>query len=179
MALQTSSGRSLYKGRCSIAFRITNIETDLPRLNQELQRFDTQQQQLEELRQLVAAGAATTAVENSANGVPNQNNIAFVWTGGTLTLSWVAAFVKDHAGHYLPIPAGSRVLTASTAYWAAWNPAQQTMSFQVALESYANIPNMLILSNVFTGTGGQAGSAGGGGSESGGSGFSGLRYKNF
>jgi hypothetical protein len=160
-----------------MAFRITNLQTDLPRLNGELQRLDLHQQQIAELRQQLAKALSTAGLEQQANGVPNQNNIIFTWTGGTLTLSWAAAYVKDHLGHYQPIPAGSRVLAASTFYWAAWNVAQQSMSFQVSIDAFKAIPNELILCNIFTGAGGVNGTAGGGGSDSGGSGLNGGRYK--
>lgn len=137
------------------------------------------QQQLEQLKQIVAEVQAQGISEAQSNGVPNQNNITFTWTGGTLTVSWAAGYVKDHHNHFLPIPAGSRALSASTFYWAGWNPFHRTMSFQTSLAGFKSNSNILILSQFKTGTGAQTGTAGGGGSDPGGDGLNGRLYINF
>src|SRR5580765_8131116 len=110
-----------------MALRITNLETDLAKLNSELTRLDEHERRFKELELKLNNLSTQAATESKTNGVQNQNNIAFVWTGGTLTISWAAGYVKDHQGHYDPIPAGSQVALANTFYWAGWNPVHLTM----------------------------------------------------
>lgn len=159
-----------------MALKITDLK-DLPRLNVELARLDLHAQQIAELRAELRKHQVRTDLESQTNGVPNQNNVVFTWTGALI--NWTAAYVKDHSGAFLPIAAGSRPLLASTAYWAAWNPEHQSMSFQTKLTAYDNIPNALIICKFFTGTSAQTGVAGGGGGDTGGSAFNAKEYSNF
>ena len=129
-------------------------------LDVEVAGLQTQLDQLEEKREVVSI-----------------NNLEFLWTGATSTLSWVAGFVKDKNNKVYPVPAGSRTgLTTSTEYWAGWNPLHQTMSFTTALASLTNIPNMLIVCRIETGAG-VNGNSGGGGREDGDDGRSGDTYQ--
>jgi hypothetical protein len=162
-----------------MAFRITDYEKDLPRLNIELQRLDQLEQRINKLNDLAISNQQVVIQENLANGVQDQNNLTFTWTGATLTMSWAPGYVKDHQGHYNHVAAGSQVLAASTYYWVAWNTIHQTMSFNVNLDLLHGKPSLLVLCQVFTGTGAQTGAAGGGGTAVNGRDLSGLKYKNF
>ena len=161
-----------------MALRITNIERDISKLNKELTRLDGVDQELQRLRQEFFNLKKLQRQENIRNGVPNQNNVTFTWTGSSGLISWNDGYVKDHHGNYLPVRAGSTAGVNNTYYWAAWNPVHKTMSFQNNLDTYQKIPNALIVCQVFTGTGAQTATIGGGGSEpGGGSGLNGKQYK--
>jgi hypothetical protein len=166
-----------------MAFKITDISKDLPRLNTEIQRLDLHQQQITALQTQVGQLQKTLLVD-TVQGPTNhlsQNNIVFTWTGSTLTLSWAPAFIHS-VGNYLHIATGHMVLAASTYYWMAWNSKHQTMSAQTSYQALlqANGANNLsILCQIFTGTAGQSGPAGGGGTEPGGVGNNGKQYKDF
>ena len=163
-----------------MALTITNVETDLPKLNSELTRLDEHERRFKQLELHLNTLRDQVDTESTTNGVQNQNNITFVWAGGSLSVSWAAGYVKDHQGHYLPIPAGtSGGLLANTYYWAGWNPIHQAMSFNTNLDTLTKVLNVLIICQFFTGTGAQAGSLGGGGSVPGGQGLNGERFKTF
>lgn len=163
-----------------MALTISNIETDLPKLNSELSRLDRHTNDIASLKQELSNLKDQVLVEHLRNGVQNQNNIVFTWTGGSLTISWAPGYVKDHQGHYDPIPAGSQTAAASTYYWVGWNPVHQTMSFNTSLDALTQSKQVLVLCQFFTGTGGQTGSLGGGGTEpGGGQGLNGKQYKLF
>jgi len=145
-----------------------------------LQRLDQLEQRINKLNDLAISNQQVVIQENRANAVQNQNNLTFVWTGATLTMSWAPGYVKDHQGHYDHVAAGSQVLAASTYYWVAWNTLHQTMSFNGNLDLLHGKPQLLVLCQVFTGTGGQSGTAGGGGTAPGGGrDLNGLKYKLF
>jgi hypothetical protein len=162
-----------------MALTITDVQRDLPKLNSELTRLDEHERRFRDLELKLNNLSSHSAVESKTNGVQNQNNVAFVWTGGTLTISWAAAYVKDHQGHYDPIPAGSQVALPNTFYWAGWNPVHLTMSFNTNLDQLTKVENVLVLCQFFTGTGGQTGTLGGGGSVPNAQGLNGERFKNF
>ena len=163
-----------------MALRITKIEQDLPKLNRELARLDGHSQQLTNLQQQITTLRIQLTEKARADGIPNQNNIIFVWTGSTTTVSWVAGFVKDHSGVFQPVPAGSRgSFTASTNYWAGWNPLHKSMSFVTSLGAFKGNPNILVICKFFTGTGAQSGNLGGGGTDTGSDGLNGKEYKLF
>ena len=162
-----------------MALRITDINTDLPKLNTELTRLDEYEGRFKNLELRLQNLQNHSTVESKTNGVQNQNNLTFVWTGGTLTISWAAGYVKDHQGHYDPIPAGSQHALANTFYWVGWNPVHQTMSFNTNLDQLTKVDNILVLCQFFTGSGAQSGSAGGGGSVPNGQGLNGERFKLF
>ena len=163
----------------SIAYKITNIEKDIPILNKALEDLDkvveAQRQQLQQntlmQKQLTLIG------QSAAKGITASNNAVFTWNGTTSTVSWAPCYVHDSLDRYYPIPAGSQAgLAASTAYWAGWNPVQQTMSFQTNLDALLAISNILILSHIMTGAAGSSGTVGGGGTDPGGSGGGGKQY---
>lgn len=163
-----------------MALRITNIETDLPKLNSELTRLDAYENRFKELELKLQQLRTSTSTENKTNGVQNQNNIAFSWTGATTTISWTTGYVKDHEGHYDPILAGSQSgFSANTYYWVGWNPVHSTMSFNTSLDALTKISNVLVICQFFTGTAGQSGSLGGGGTVPNGQGLNGERFKLF
>lgn len=169
-----------------MALRITNIETDLPKLNTELARMDLHQQQITELQNQVGQltkQLLTNSTTSPANHL-SQNNLTFVWTGSVTTLSWAAGYIHSN-GVYIHVASGSIKLTPSTYYWMAWNPTHQTMSAQT---DYSKLFNLIaapdtntisIVCQIFTGAGGQSGSVGGGGTEPGGIGNNGKQYKLF
>lgn len=168
-----------------MALRITDIVRDLPRINTEFARFDLHQQQIEDIRSQVGQLQKHLLTEEAKIAPAQQlgqNNITFTWTGATLTISWGAGYVFSN-GHYLPVPAGSTTGVANTYYWMAWNPKQQTMSRAASLNTILALPNthnLLILAQIFTGTGAQAGALGGGGTEPGGGvGINMKQYKLF
>jgi hypothetical protein len=149
--------------------RITDINKDLPVLNDALASIADLQQFVNEQRQQNQALAAKLQTISQQKGTTSTNNLQLTWTGSTLKFSWPAAFVRDAFNNYFPIPAGtSQALLASTNYWVGWNAAQQQMSFQVNLNLLTSIVNELIVCQIFSGTAGQSGSAGGGGTDPGG-----------
>lgn len=160
--------------------RITDVVKDLPILNQALQELD-RLSAISIEQQLINTGLQRQ-IQSSINtrGVTATNNVTFSWAGSSSELTWATGFARDSNNKYYPIPAGSSgTLSPSTHYWIGWNPSQQTMSFQTSLNALAQIPQILVLCNIFTGTTAQAGAAGGGGTEPGLDGPNGLKYKNF
>ena len=145
--------------------KITDPVRDIASLNAQLERLD----QLERLikrseARIELLKRKQTALEERRT-TAGANNLAFMWTNGTATVSWAAGFVRDHDGvkiHH--IPAGSRVLTAGTVYWAGWNYVHQTMSFEQNLDTLQLIPNLVVICRIQTGTVAD-GTAGGGGTE--------------
>lgn len=172
-----------------MAFRVTNIQTDIPRLNKELQKFDLHAQQISELQARIGQLESHIGQLRNTRQVLSSNNVTFTWTGGTLTLSWSNGYVQNNSLENFPVVAGSRVVSASTVYWAAWNPLQQSMVISSSLQTVlsgivvgspdSSAGNNLVICSVKTGTAGQSGTAGGGGSDSGGVGPSGKQYVNF
>lgn len=161
--------------------RITDIDKDLPKLNDALKNLAVAQNDIAFLKlqnkQLLTLVNATTP-EPQANF---DSNAVFTWTGATLTLSWNNFSLRDTvSGKVVPVAAGSIAsLATSTYYWLAWNPVQHTMSHNTVKSVLTNLPNLIIVAQVFTGTGGQSGAAGGGGASPGNIDDAGLRYKNF
>lgn len=163
-----------------MAIKITDIEKDLPMLNKELAKFDSIQQELERVQNQSLKLNTNFAQLTNRRSVISTNNLVLTWSGTTLKLSWPAAYVRDLSQNYFPIPAGtSQPLLASTYYWVGWNPDQHTMSFQTLLDSLTNIPNILVLCQIFTGTAAQTGTAGGGGSVPSLDDLNGAKYKLF
>lgn len=157
--------------------KITNIEKDLPLLNRALEQLATLQADHDTVKSNVAKLNVTLQNFVHLRDAVSTNNVVFMWSGASSTVSWAAAYVKDTLGVTHPIPAGtSQVLSPSTAYWAAWNPEQGTMSFETSLATYSNFPNLIVLSNIQTGTSGGSGSIGGGGTDPGGGGPGGKQY---
>jgi len=106
-----------------------------------------------------------------------ENNIIFTWTGPTLKISWAAGYIKDKNGIPYPVVAGSRVLVATTVYWAAWNPPQQAMSFATNLADLQSNPANLIICSFRTGDAATTAAAGGGGTTDTGSDFTGADFR--
>lgn len=146
--------------------RITDIQKNLPALNKQLAELEDLRVEVKKLRRLVSQHAKSLGSIEKTREFTGVNNITFTWTGATLTLSWSAGSVQDRNENYVPIPSGSRVLVATTHYWAAWNPVHQVMVFATNLSTINKNPNNLVLCRIHTGAGGASGTAGGGGADS-------------
>jgi hypothetical protein len=175
-----------------MARRITG-PGDIVIINSELKRLDLLQATINDHAQQIANLTKHTLQIRDARAIPSTNNLTFTWTGSTLTLSWLAGYIQDNSLKNYPVAAGSLVVAASTLYWLAWNPIQQTMAFNTNLQTLVSglqLPqalatvgasdvaagNNLVICAVTTGTSGQSGTAGGGGSDPGGVGVSGTVY---
>lgn len=145
---------------------ITDAQKDVARLNRELARIDTLQDNLRRLESHIGQLRQRQVELEERRSKAGSNNLTFAWTDATTTLSWDAGYVRDHDGERVHhVPAGSRAgLTVNTFYWAGWNPVHQTMSFEANLDTLEAIPNIVIICRVQTGNG-VDGTAGGGGSE--------------
>jgi hypothetical protein len=155
--------------------KILKLEADVNRIDK----------LLTSLRQSLLVKASTTESRYI-------NNIVFTWTGGTLTLSWSAGYLQEQTGTnqqlggttpnnliVYPISAGSRVVSASTYYWVAWNIPQQQMIVSTDIVAILNDVNSRLIGNLYTGTGAETGTAGGGGSNGAGTGYGVETWKNF
>jgi hypothetical protein len=151
-----------------LALKIDSFPTDISKLNQELEKFDTLQKQFSVAKQLLNALNSQVETLKNTQQVLSSNNLVTTWNGSTLTLSWPAGYVKNNQGQLFPMTAGSRVLSPLTTYWFAWNPEHQQMSIQTDLSSLTAIPNLIIVCSVKTGSPSDLGPAGGGGFEPGG-----------
>lgn len=170
---------------------------DLAQVNKQVDRIDKLEHLVGDMKVLLDNVGHQTTVSDPSHAPQTTNNIAFTWTGATLTLSWAKGFIKDKnwnaqsakgtpvkssapgAQHQWLVPAGSlSPLNASTYYWMAWDPVHQVMRATTDASVLHSNYSLLIICQLFTGTGAQSGSAGGGGSN-GGVDFSGTRYKNF
>lgn len=160
--------------------KITDITKDLPILNEQLERINAIENLVKSHDFFLTQINHTLQKQIHQQDAAGSNSLMLTWAGSTGKFSWPAGFIRDITGVYHPIPAGTSVaLSPSTYYWVAWNPSQQSMSFQTSLATLQNIPQSLIAFQVFTGTAGQSGSAGGGGTDPGGTGYLGRAYKNF
>jgi hypothetical protein len=146
--------------------KLTDPTRDIAKLNRQLERLD----QLERLQKQQDLRIAALRREQNKlreqRTVAGSNNLVFMWTDATATISWAAGFVRDHDGvHVHHVPAGSRAgLTAGTDYWAGWNPSHQTMSFEANLDTLQRVPNLVVICRIKTGNGAD-GTSGGGGTE--------------
>ena len=160
--------------------KITDINKDLPILNDKLAQIDQLQVQINQQKQLSAQINQQLAKLNGTQDGVAVNSLDLTWTGSTLTISWPAGFVRNTSHDYEPFPAGSQAgLSASTNYWIGWNPFQQAMSIQASINTLQNIRNISVICEFYTGTAGQSGPAGGGGTEVSGTGLNGRPYKLF
>ena len=168
-----------------MALRITDIATDLPKLNNELQRVDLHQKQIAELRSQLGQlqkKLLTRDAEKQPTNFLAHNNLLFTWNGSAHSISWPNSMITSN-GHFLQVPAGSTTqVVASTYYWAGWNVTHQTMSFSEDIHNLTPIPTIIIVGQIFTGTAGQSGAIGGGGTDPGGGaggpeGINGRSYK--
>ena len=163
-----------------MALRVTRLPQDLRRLNDFISKTDHAQRDLFALETTVTGIQKANAIGDKTQDHVSSTNLLFTWNGGTLTLSWAVGYIKDKLGVNHPVPAGSKVLVASTNYWVAWNPFHAVMAFSSAGSNiFATNKNNLIVCSLYTGTAGNSGPAGGGGSEAGGSAPTGNRYKLF
>lgn len=174
--------------------RIAQLSLD--QINRQLDTLDSVQKQLAAVQKQLANVGQQIVVTDPIHAVQTTNNLSFTWTGGTLTLSWLAGYIKDKNWsaqaisnppfvssapgrvHFFAVPAGSLVLSASTYYWLGWDPDHQTMRATQDASTLHGDKDIQIICQLFTGTAGQTGPAGGGGS-TGGVDLSGARYKNF
>jgi len=155
-------------------------QLNLDQLNKELVKIDALQKQVADLHQKIGDTHAKVQSIKDTHAPIQFNTLTFTWTGGTTTLSWPAGAVVTKTGENVPVATGSITgLSASTYYWLAWNPTHQKMVAQVGLNGLLQIPDNVVICQVFTGTGAQTGVAGGGGSSSSGSDLCGARYKLF
>ena len=158
--------------------RITHLT--LEQINRELAKVDELKKRVDELHKQMGDTHAKVQSIKDTHAPIQFNTLTFTWTGGTTTLSWNAGAVVTKTGQNVPVAAGSiGGLTASTYYWLAWNPTHQKMAAQIGLNGLLQIPDNVVICQVFTGTGAQTGTAGGGGSSSSGSDLCGARYKLF
>jgi hypothetical protein len=154
-----------------------NPEFAIGRLEQKLRQLQEEKRHRRQLDAQVAGLQQQFNELDEKREVVSVNDMEFLWVGATTTLTWVAGFVRDKKDTVYPIPAGSRTgLTASTEYWAGWNPRHQTMSFATSLAALTAIANILIICRIQTGAG-VNGNAGGGGREAGNDGRSGDTYQ--
>lgn len=145
---------------------------DIALLNSLSQQVETLQRQVQKLQSESKLQNEDIANLQDTADILYQNTITFSWTGATGTISWNAGYVSDKQGNVIPIPAGSRAgLSASTAYWVAWNPVHQVMAFSTTLSTLIANKNNYTLAGYTTGTGAQTGTAGGGGTDPGGQGL--------
>jgi hypothetical protein len=158
---------------------IVSPETQAATLNQALRRAETAEQQTKKLTTEVETLRQRVTELEDTREVSSSNNIVFTWAGGTATLSWADGYVQDKAEKVYPVTAGSRVLTASTVYWVAWNFAHKVMAFSEDVTPLQTNKYNLVLCSLKTGSAVQNGDAGGGGTEAGGSGITGGRFSNF
>lgn len=157
--------------------RITDA-SDLGQLNRALSGIDDLQRQFGQLNKQLGAVNHQIQTINTKQIPATTNNLQFVWTGSTTTLSWGNGSVNDRENINVPVRAGSLILAPSSYYWLAWNSVHQQMAAQVAADGLLQNQNNIVICQIFTGTSGQSGVAGGGAS-SGNSDLSGARYKLF
>lgn len=157
--------------------RIT--ELSLSEVNRAFGQVDDLKKQIGTLKSQLQSVTQLTHQVSQTHQTATTNNLSFVWTGSTLTLSWAAGSVLDRNNVNVPVTAGAiSGLVANTYYWLAWNRVHQQMVAQVAADGLLQNPINIVICQVFTGTAGQTGVAGGGAS-SGNSDLSGARYKLF
>lgn len=159
--------------------RITDPTRDIAKLNDRLRQLDQALGDIQALKQQVNRTQTSSNLTTQSHEPSTINNITFTWTGSTTTLSWSQGYLQDKSGTHYSIPAGSTVVAASTAFWAAWNTTQNQMIITSNFASLWTNQNNLLICSLYTGTSGQSGAAGGGGTEAGGAGISGRNYKMF
>jgi hypothetical protein len=168
---------------------------DLNQINRQLDNISILQSQVADLqKQLKNVGFQITQAD-PVHAPATTNNLNFIWTGSSTTLSWVSGWLKDKnwkaqttssvpavssapgVSHIHAIPAGSLTLNASTAYWLGWNPVHQTMIATTDASSIHSNYQINVIAQVTTGSASASGTVGGGGSN-GVSDLSGLSYPN-
>jgi hypothetical protein len=174
--------------------RIASITLD--QINRQIDTVDSLRVQLNAVQKLLNNVGHQTTIADPVHAPQTTNNLTFTWTGGSVTLSWPAGYIKDKnwkaqtltktpgissapgQQHIWGVPAGSLVLSPSTYYWLGWDPTHQKMRATPNVDTLHSSFDVQIVCQIFTGTAGQTGVAGGGGS-TGGVDLSGARYKNF
>ena len=178
--------------------RIANL--DLAQINRQIDRLDNLHKTVSTLQSTLENIKYQVGQLDYHHARPTTNNLVFTWTGGTHTVSWPQGFIQDKNAeaqqilgdvfssakgppilgqHTFNVPAGSQAgLTASTYYWVGWNHAASQMVFTTDAGQLFQDTHMMVICQLYTGTGAQTGVAGGGGSQ-GGVDLSGARYKNF
>lgn len=162
--------------------RLTDVQKEISKLNRQLAKFHELQSDILNLKKKTGSLAADIEQLGHQRDDSATNNLTISWDGPNLKLTWTAGYVKDRKNRVYQIPAGERTgLTASTYYWLGWNPIHETMSVTTALQQLVDIPNILVIAQVFTGTNVQTGAAGGGGgcTTCGGSDRNSGKYKQF
>jgi hypothetical protein len=162
-----------------MALKVDKWPEDIPKLNRELQRIDTINEQFKKLQgQFDLLNSRQLTLEKS-QALIGTNNILITWHGPTSEFTWLAAYTKDNRGVLHPMTAGARVVPPSNNYWFAWNPSNRIMSVEASIDTLTKISNLIVLCRVWAGTVGQTGVAGGGGSDTGLTGHNTKEYVQF
>lgn len=150
---------------------ISDIKTDLPKLNSELQRLDALQQQLTQTQKALKQQTNTLhRLQGKQTNFTAMNNLVFVWANPVL--SWISGWIRDTEGKNYPVAAGSRSdLTDSEVYWLGWNESHGILVADHDL-SVVSVPNNLTICRVTLTTG----TVGCGGSDPGGVGANGKEF---
>ena len=162
--------------------RLTDVQKEIAKLNRQLANVREIESRARRLDRKINALSDELQKLSQQRDDSATNNLTISWDGPNLKLTWTAGYIKDRKNRIYQIPAGERTgLLASTYYWLGWNPVHETMSVTTALQQIVDIPNILVIAQVFTGTGAQAGAAGGGGgcTTCGGSDRNSGKYKQF
>ncbi len=150
---------------------ISDIKTDLPKLNKELQRLDSLQQQLDLAnKKLANQDQRLKLVQGHQSDFTPTNNLVFTWANPNLT--WPAGWIRDNTGRNFPVPAGTiSGLTNTGVYWLGWNDGHQVMASSHSLSDIA-VPLIITVCRVTL----NAGVVGCGGHDPGGVGPNGHIY---
>lgn len=175
--------------------RISDTQSQLANLNLKLERA------LQAARRAQSAVGGVRRNLSTANPLTQTNpltnplagtNLNLTWTGSSLTVSWPIAYIQNSAGINLftpplnsvknfAIPAGSKVLVASTTYTVFWNPihSQLVFSMPANVVALSNNHENINICTITTGTSGDSGWVGGAGGSPQGYGNLGQVYTNF
>ena len=140
--------------------RVTST-SDLREINRQLEQLDTLKKRVAELNTIIGNVGVQLKQIDGIHAPATSNNMLFMWTGTTLTISWPAGSVRDKNGFNLPVAAGNITgLIANTNYWMSWNALHQVMTAQISANSAFENPGNSVICQLFTGTAGQTGVAG-------------------
>jgi len=161
-------------------------ERDLPKLNRILTEYSNDATKFRSVQAQIGALVTMNNFDDINHARVLEDNMVFMWNGGSLTITWAQGYIKLKDGSIISIPAGtSQALVADTYYWVCWNQYHQVMSFVTSLDTIFSVTsaamNTFVLCQLKTGSNIQTGTAGGGGTNSGagGAGLTGGRFSLF
>jgi len=162
-----------------MALKVDKWPEDIPKLNSELTRIDTLNDQFKKMQgQFNLLNSRQLTLENRQQLI-GTNDILISWNGPGSQFLWTPAYTKDNLGVLHPMTGGMRVVPPSNNYWFAWNPSNQRMSIEPSIDTLTKISNLIVLCRVWAGTIAQTGIAGGGGSDTGLTGHNTKEYVQF